>query len=63
MKVFFYKKAMIDSVIGESQVNTILSSLGIPCLDDKLLKRYERVAGNAIEKCNHAKKILQKKNI
>lgn len=42
---------MVDSGTGESQLNTLLSALGIPSLDFKLLKRYERIVGKAIEQC------------
>lgn len=40
---------MIDGGMGETQVNTLLSSLNIPAIPSSTLKRYERKVGVAIE--------------
>lgn len=40
---------MLDAGIGETHVNSFLSALNIPIFFSKTLKRYERIAGNAIE--------------
>jgi len=40
---------MIDGGLGETQVNTLLSSLNIPAISSTTLKRYERKVGNTIE--------------
>ncbi|XP_043269431.1 uncharacterized protein [Venturia canescens] len=41
--------AIIDSGIGESQMNTICSAMNIPSVSAKLLKRSERIVGSSIE--------------
>jgi len=45
----FYFLGMIDGGLGETQVNTLLSSLNMPAVPSTTLKRYERKVGNAIE--------------
>jgi len=48
---------MIDSGIGETQMNVLLSALNIAPVSSNLFKRYERVVGEkieevALESCN-----------
>ena len=40
---------MLDSGNGESHVNTIISSLLLPPVSSKILKKHERLVGKAIE--------------
>ena len=53
MYIFFnfcvHSLGMIDAGIGESQINTVLSSLNVPAVTAPLLKRHERIVGTAIE--------------
>lgn len=40
---------MIDSGLGDSQINTLISTLNVPAIPSTTLKRYERKVGVAIE--------------
>lgn len=46
----FYFLGMIDSGIGETQFNLLLSALNISPVSSNLMKRYERMVGNQVEK-------------
>ena len=40
---------MLDSGVGETQINLLLSALNVNQISNNLLKRYERIVGNAVE--------------
>lgn len=40
---------MIDTEIGESDINTFFSCLDLPSIHFSLLQRYETIVGRAIE--------------
>jgi hypothetical protein len=41
---------MIDSGLGSTQINKILSTLNIPIVGDSCIKRHEEVVGEALWK-------------
>ena len=46
---YIYITRIIDGGIGETHLNTVLTSLDIPILTPTILKRNERIVGKAIE--------------
>lgn len=48
-KQLFYL-AMLDAGAGETDMNTIMTAMNMPAVNDKILKRHERIVGTAIEK-------------
>lgn len=40
---------MIDAGVGETQVSSIMTAIGMPTATPKCLKKYERIVGEAIE--------------
>lgn len=40
---------MIDSGMGETQVNSFLTAMNVPQTSTSLLKRYEKIVGRQLE--------------
>jgi hypothetical protein len=47
---FIFLTAMIDSGLGATQVNKVLSTLNIPTIGDHSIKRHEELVGEALLK-------------
>ena len=55
----FFWLALLDCGIGTTHLNTVSSELNNPVVEDKLVKRYERIVGKEIEQPSHHRAIRQ----